>query len=168
MRRIAILTSAMLILCAYPPPTGKAAPAETAKIKASSIQILQVESDEVKLPPEFQIALHENVIQEVTKTKKFQHVYRDGDRSASGAPDLVILHCVVKGFKQGSARERQVTSVAGTTSIKIHVKFAGSDGRVLLEQDVEGKVRLFGENLRATYNLAKNVAKVVDQNFSGP
>ncbi len=167
MRRIATVASALLLLCAFSLAAGRAAPTEKPKIKASSIKVLQVESDEVKLPPEFQIALYENVIQEITKTKKFQHVYRDGDHNASGAPDLVVIHCSVRGFKQGSARKRQVTSVAGATWIKMHVQFAGSDGRVLLEQDVVGKVRMFGENLGATHSIAKSVAKLVDQNFTG-
>jgi hypothetical protein len=35
----------------------------------------------------------------------------------------------------------------------------------VLEQDVEGKVRLFGQGLRAAYNLAKNIAKLVDRDF---
>jgi hypothetical protein len=35
------------------------------KIQASSIQILAVQSDEVKLPIEFQLALYENLIEQV-------------------------------------------------------------------------------------------------------
>jgi hypothetical protein len=167
-RRIAILASALLVLFALPLAAGRAAPTETPKINAASIEVLQVEADEVKLPSEFQLALYENVIQGITKTGKFQHVYRDGDRNASGAPNLVVIHCIVRGFKQGSARKHQVTSVAGATSIKMHVQFVGSDGRVLLEQDVVGKVRMFAENLRATHSTAKNVAKLVDENFNGP
>jgi hypothetical protein len=49
---------------------------------------------------------------------KFQHVYRDGDSNASGAADLVVLHSSIRGFKDGSERARQVTTVAGATSIK--------------------------------------------------
>ena len=36
------------------------------------------------------------------------------------------------------------------------------------EQDVQGKVRFFGENLRATYALAKSINKVVKYNFVAP
>lgn len=142
-----------------------AAEKKPAKFSASAIQILQVQSDEVRLPPAFQMALYENLIQEIQKTGKFQHVYRDGDSGARDVPDLVTMHSTVMGFKQGSARARQVTTVAGATSIKVLVQIATRDGRMLVARDVEGKVHFFGENMRATFNFAKNVAKVVNQSF---
>jgi hypothetical protein len=133
------------------------------KINASSIQILLVDSKEVTLPAEFQIALYENLVSEVQKTGKFQHVYRDGDRNATDAQDLVVLHSTVHGFKKGSERERQVTTVAGATSIYIHCSITDKTGKSLLESDVTGKVRFFGGNLRATYDFAKKVAQIVRQ-----
>jgi len=45
------------------------------------------------------------------------------------------------------------------------VQFTSRDGKVLLEKDLEGKVRFFGENLRATYDIAKKVATVVNDTF---
>jgi len=47
----------------------------------------------------------------------------------------------------------------------VHAQFVTRNGQTLLERDIEGKVRFFGENLRATYNLSKAVAKVVRENF---
>ncbi len=135
-----------------------------AKTVPSAIQILAIEDGDVKLPAEFEMALYENLVTAVEKTRKFQQVYRDGDRNAAAA-DLAFLHTSVQGFKEGSARKRQVTSVAGTTSIKVHVQIATRDGKQLLDRDVEGKVHLFGENLRATYNLAKAVAKLIRETF---
>jgi hypothetical protein len=130
----------------------------------TAIQIRMVEAQEVKLPPHFQMALYENLVQEVTRTGKFQQVYRDGDKRAAGAPDLVTLRSIVRGFKEGSARARQVTTVAGATHIKVHVELVGRDGKMLLDREVDGKVRFFGENLRATYDFAKKVAKLLQQN----
>lgn len=146
-----------------PPAAATAQP--SANLKSSAIQIQQIQADEVKLPAEFQVALYENVIEEVTKTNKFEHVFRDGDRNAAGAADLVILHSTVTGFKQGSARARQVTTVAGATDIKVHLQITDKSGKSLLERDVDGRVRFFGENLRATYDFGKKVADVVRQNF---
>lgn len=148
----------MLLACAMP---GLVQEAKPAKIVPVAIQILKVESDEVKLPPAFQMALYENLIEEVKKTGKFPYVYRDGERAAANVPDLLTLRTIVRGFKQGSARARQVTTVAGATSIKVRVQIATRDGRLLVDRDAEGKVRFFGENLRATYNLAKSIAKIV-------
>jgi hypothetical protein len=135
--------------------------------KASAIQVLMIQSDEIKLPAEFQISLYENLIKQLEKKGGFQHVYRDGDSAAASAPDLVILRSTVRGFKQGSERARQVTTVAGATSIDIHCQFTGKDGATLLESDIKGKVRFFGANLKATYDFAKKAAKIAHDSFSG-
>ena len=135
------------------------------KISASSIQILVFTSDEVKLPAEFQMALYEHVIEELQKTAKFEHVYRDGDRAAADAKDVITLRSNVTGFKQGSERKRQVTTVSGATSVTIHCQFVDKTGKVQLERDITGKVRFFGGNLRATYDFAKKVAKEVQESF---
>jgi hypothetical protein len=133
--------------------------------KVSAIQIQQIQSEDVKLPAEFQVSLYENVIEQVTKTKRFQHVYRDGELNAIDSPDLVTLRCTVTGFKQGSAMARQVTTVAGKTTVTVHVLFTDKDGKSLFENDTNGQVRFFGENLRATYDFGKKVGGVVRANF---
>lgn len=136
------------------------------KAKASAIQVEMIRSDEIKLPAEFQISLYENLVRQLEKQGGFEHVYRDGDRRAADAPDLVVLHSTVRGLKEGSERTRRVTTVAGATSITIHCEFKTPDGKVLLEKDVSGKVWFFGGNLRATYDFAKKTAKVAHDNFN--
>jgi hypothetical protein len=136
------------------------------KMKASSISVALIQSDEIKLPADFQVALYEDLIQQLQKKGGFEHVYREGDRNAANAPDLVVLHSTVRGFKKGSEQLRQVTTVAGATSIDIHCQFTDKDGKSLLERDIQGKVRFFGANLRATYNFAKKAAQVAHDNFS--
>ena len=152
----------VLFLVAYPLLADKKRPA---KIKAAAIQVIMVQSDEIKLPAEFQVALYENLVRQLEK-EGFTHVYRDDDRSAENVADLVVLHSVVRGFKAGSERTRQVTTFAGATSITVHCSFTSRDGQVLLERDVNGKVRFFGGNLRATHDFAKKASRVAQQNFS--
>jgi hypothetical protein len=136
------------------------------KMKASAIKVQMIHSDEIKLPAEFQVALYEDLIQQLEKKGGFQHVYREGDRNAANVPDLVVLHSTVRGFKEGSEMLRQVTTVAGATSITIHCVFSDKDGKPLLESDVKGKVRFFGGNLRATFDFAKKTAQIAHDNFS--
>jgi len=152
----------VLYLVAYPLVAEKKQPA---KIKAAAIQVVMVQSDEIKLPAEFQVALYENVIRQIEK-KGFTHVYRDGDPDTANVADLVVLHSTVRGFKAGSERARQVTTFAGATSITVHCSFTTRDGQVLLERDVNGKVRFFGGNLRATHDFAKHASQIAQQNFS--
>jgi hypothetical protein len=136
------------------------------KIKASAIQVDMIHSDEIKLPAEFQVSMYEDLIRQMEKKGGFAHVYREGDRNAASATDLVILRSNVTGFKEGSQRKREVTTVAGETEIKIHCIFSDKDGKTLLEADVTGKVRFFGGNLRATYDFAKATTKIARANFS--
>jgi hypothetical protein len=136
------------------------------KMKAAAIKVVMVESNEIKLPAEFQVSLYEDLIQQLQKKGGGFHIYREGDRNAENAANLVILHTTVRGFKEGSERLRQVTTVAGATSINVHCAFTDKDGKTLLEQDIKGNVRFFGGNLRATYDFAKKAAQVAHDNFS--
>jgi hypothetical protein len=130
-------------------------------ISTDALQIEPVKSNDVAMSPEFRVAIYENLVEEVTKAGGFQHVYRSGDRRATKAPGLLILRSKVEGFKHGSEKEREVTTVAGWTVIKTDVQLVARDGRVLIDRQVEGKVRLFGGNLKATRDLAKKVARLI-------
>ena len=144
----------------------RAQAAPTQGMKASAIQVLMIQSDEIKLPADFQLSLYENLIQQLQKQGGFQHVYRDGDHNAASATDLVVLRSTVRGFKKGSEMARNVTTVAGKTSIDVHCQFTDKDGKTVLERDLNGKVRFFGGNLRATLDFAKKAAKLSHDNFA--
>jgi hypothetical protein len=138
-----------------------------AKINASAITVMMIQSDEVKLPAEFQVSLYENLIQQLQKNGGFHRVYREGDRSSADVPDRIVLRSTVRGFKKGSEMARDVTTVAGATSITVRCEFTdNNDGQLLLARDVKGNVRFLGGNLRATYDFAKKAAGVARENFS--
>ena len=160
--RCAWVLASVPLLVADPLLAEKERPA---KFKAAAIQVVMVQSDEIKLPAEFQVALYENLVRQLEK-RGFTHVYRDDNRNSPNVADLVVLHTTVRGFKAGSERARQVTTFAGATSITVRCSFTTRDGQVLLERDVNGKVRFFGGNLRATHDFAKKASQVAQQNFS--
>jgi len=148
------------------PPAGpQTAPGQVTseKISASAIQIEPVESKETALPPEFRVGIYENLVAQVGKTGKFPHVYRSGDRAAADAPDLLMVRTRVEGFKQGSQKQREVTTVAGATTIKTNVQVLTRDGRLVVNREVEGKVRFFGGNLNATSDFAKKAAEAIGE-----
>ena len=136
------------------------------KVKASVLKVEMVQSEGIKLPAEFQVALYENLIQQFKKSSGFARILRDGDRNTQDIPDLVVMRSTVTSFKEGSERKRQVTTVAGATSMTVHCQFRDSSGNVLLERDINGKVKFFGGNLKATYDFAKKAARVAHDNFS--
>jgi hypothetical protein len=136
------------------------------KIKVSAIRVEMIQSDEIKLPAEFQVALYENLIQQLGEKGGSWQVYRAGEHNAANIPDLVVLRSTVRGFKRGSERKREVTTVAGATSITVHCQFTDNQAKVLLERDINGKVRFFGGNLKATYDFAKKDATFAQENLS--
>ncbi len=163
---VALLMGASLM--AQPGPAAMPAPAsqQMQKLTASAIQLNRIiPSEDLLIPEDTRVSIYENVLLQLIKTKKFQHVYRSGDRTAAESPDLVILDLIPEAFKPGNQKEREVITIAGATSIKVKVQLTSREGKVLLKKDVVGKVRFYGENLRATYDLAKKVAAVVNQSF---
>src|SRR5262249_4643053 len=110
-----------------------------------------------------------NLLKELNKTKQFRQVLRDGDSSAPEVGDLLILKTAVQSYTPGSETKRAVTTVAGATKLKVLAQLCKQDGQVVLEQSVNGNVRFFGGNLRATQNLAHNVAQAVKKStLPGP
>ena len=88
---------------------------------------------------------------------------RSGDRAANAVPALLILKTTVESYTPGSETKRAVTTVAGATKLKVRTQLCTREGQVVLERVVDGNVRFFGGNLRATHNLARNVAKAIKQ-----
>jgi hypothetical protein len=126
-----------------------------------AIQVEPVQADPGQLPPEFGMAIYENLVADLTKTEKFQQVFRSGDRETQGVVNLLSLHMTLQNFERGNQTERAVTTVAGATKIKVLMKVTNRDGNVLLEKDVQGTVRIFGENLKASFALAKDISNVL-------
>jgi hypothetical protein len=145
------------------PAALEAPKANGSKLSASAIQIEPVDAGNIGIPTEFRAAIYEYLIMRVRESGTFQQVFRSGDRAAAGVRDLVTLHTTVNKFKQGSQMQREVTTVLGSTNVDVDAWVTDRDGRVLLADLVQGKVRFFGENLGATNDLAKHIAKRLKQ-----
>jgi hypothetical protein len=145
------------------PAAPKAPTAQGLKLSHSAIQIEPVDAGDVWIPTEFRAAIYEYLVMRVRESGYFQQVFRSADRAADSVRDLVILHATVEKFKQGSQMEREITTVLGSTNVGVDAWVTDRDGRVLLADRVQGKVRFFGENLGATNDLAKHIAKRLKQ-----
>jgi hypothetical protein len=156
----------LLSALSFAGPLARAQESQPARIKASAIQVMIIQAEKLTLPAEFQVSLYEQLIDQLQQKGTFSHVYRDGDRNAATVPDLIALQCTVVSFKKGSETMRQVTTVAGATSMTLRCQFRDRGGNSLLERDITGKVRFFGGNLRATYDFAKKAASAAGEKFS--
>ena len=128
-----------------------------------SVQVDEVNPGDLDIEPAFRVAIYENLVDELGKTKRFQQVFRDSDRTTSAAPNLLILKTTVQKYTAGSETRRAVTSVSGATKLTVRSQLCSRDGKVVVERTVDGNVRFFGSNLRATHNLARNVAKTLNE-----
>ena len=128
-----------------------------------SVQVDRVNAGDQELAHSFQVAIYENLLDELNKTKQFKQVLRDGDRDASGLPNLLVLQTTVEKYAPGSETRRAVTTVSGATKLSVRSQLLTREGRIVFERTVNGDVRFFGSNLRATHNLARNIAKAITQ-----
>jgi len=161
----ALIAAVLMLLPAGGPAFSQEKPAvkTTATAAPWAIQIEPVSAEEGQLPPDFAMAIYEKLIQEIAKSNKFQQVFRSGDRRAIDVPKLLILTTKLEKFERGSETKRAVTTVGGATRVLVHVQLATRDSQIKVDKTAQGRVRLFGGNLNATQNLAKNIAQLINQ-----
>jgi hypothetical protein len=123
-----------------------------------SVQVDRVDPGEVGLEPSFGAAIYENLLEELAKTEQFKQLFRSGDRNANDVSSLLILKTTVQNYTPGSETRRAVTTINGATKLNVRIQLVTREGHVVLEKVVDGNVRFIGGNLRATHNLAHNVA----------
>ncbi len=128
-----------------------------------SVQVERIDPGQLDLARSFQVAIYENLLDELNKTKRFTQVLREGDSKASGLPNLLILKTTVVKYTRGSETQRAVTTVKGATKLTVQSQLLTRDGKIVFDRTVQGNVRVFGSNVRATHNLARNIAKVIKQ-----
>jgi hypothetical protein len=126
--------------------------------KTWSVQVDRVDPGDVGLEPSFGAAIYENLLEELAKTEQFKQLFRSGDRNANDVTSLLILKTTVQKYTPGSETRRAVTTVNGATKLNVRIQLVTRDGHVVLQNVVDGNVRFIGGNLRATHNLAHNVA----------
>jgi hypothetical protein len=165
-----IICTAAIVTIAMVSPSWL--PAETAATSSGikgdsptqwSVQVQEIDAGDIELAYSFQVAIYENLLEELNKTKQFKQVFRDGDRNAGEVPNLLVLKTTVEKYTPGNETQRAVTTVSGATKLTVRSQLLTRDGKVVLEQKVNGNVLFFGSNMRATHNLARNIAKVITQ-----
>ena len=141
----------------------KSSAASSISVPQWSVQVDRVEPGEIQLAYSFQAAIYESLLEELNKTHQFKQVFREGDRKAGDAPNLLVLKATVVKYTPGSETRRAVTTISGATKLSVRIQLVTREGKLVLDQTVNGNVRFFGSNLRVTHNLARNVAKVIRQ-----
>jgi len=105
LNRKASLTAAILMLQAAL-PSQVLAGTKRSVAEQWSVQVGKVEPGRVNIEPAFRVAIYENLLDELAKTKQFKQVLRSGDRNSTGLPDLLILKTTVEEYAPGSETRR--------------------------------------------------------------
>ena len=159
---LAALTPLIVVITAALPLPVLAGSTEPS-LQNWSVQVGRVQAGDVNIEPAFRIAIYENLLNELAKTKQFKEVLRSGVPRAGDLPDVLLLKTTVERYSPGSETMRAVTTVFGWTKLKVRTQLSTPEGQIVLEREVNGNVRFFGDNLRATHNLAHNIAAVLKQ-----
>jgi len=154
---IALIVAANLLNAVAQPSSGRV----DSSAPRWSVQVAQIDPASVNIDPSFLAAIYESSLAEIGKTNQFNHLFRDGDRTARNVPNLLVLKTTVEKFVPGSETQRAVTTVSGATKLTVRIQLCTRKGQVVLERTVTGNVRFMGSNLKATHNLARNVAKTI-------
>jgi hypothetical protein len=143
------------------PPGASAAATPPKSPLASAILVEPVNAGDISIPAEFRLAIYEDIVEKLQASGIYARVFRSGDHRADGIADLVTLSTEVEKFKAGNQPEREIVTVMGATKVKLNVKLSTRDGAILLDKEVEGKVRFFGENLGVIHDVAKRITDLL-------
>lgn len=144
-----------------PPPKGH----------YKSIGVSQFTAEQgAKIPPDFLVAIANELTEQLRKTKKFELVFLEASNPARVPEPALVLTGIVSEYRAGSRAMRYLVGFgAGKTKVVADVKLTDrKTGQVVLEDKVDGKVVigvLGGDSMGAAKGLAKEVAKVAKKNL---
>ena len=136
------------------------APADKSDASGWAIQVEPLNAGQTSIAPSFLVATYEYMLQQLEKSHKFIAVLRSGDVNAAKYPKLLVLKTDVLAFVHGNEQARAVTTVKGWTKLRVKIDLATSDGRSVLQKEVQSNVRFYGSNMRATETLAHSVGNL--------
>ena len=175
-----ILALSALHLLLFVPSTLAVSPAEgkNGGSQQWSLRVDKVDTGDVRLDPSLESTLHRSLLRELAKTKRFKEVFFSGDRKATEIPDLLILKMTVQEHRpasetrgatpsdagvlgvvaEGFLRLSGWSAVSGVNKLNARIQLYTLEGRLVLDNVVEGDVGFTSDNSRATHNLAHNIA----------
>jgi hypothetical protein len=123
----------------------------------------------VELPPDYQLAIFEDLIKSVAKIKGVTQVLREGETVPEDQPVLLVTGTVTN-YKKGNQAARYLVGFgAGETVIGAHIKcYDATTKELLFEGDVDGRVvmgLMGGKSEGANNGLAKEIAKDLKKTF---
>ena len=149
---------------------GLIASAENNRKQYQAIEIQQFNvKDGIKFPDDYLTSLNNDLQDQLQKLNTFNVRMMESSEGASNQNTMRITGQITE-YHPGSKTARALFGMmAGTTKVKAHIQvFDATDGSLLFEDDVDGKVTYWSPNQDskgATEGLAKEVAKKIKKRF---
>jgi hypothetical protein len=154
------LQTALGTITPAPPATAMTPAGDKTADTGWAIQIGTLKPGDTEISQEFLVATYEYLVEALEKSHKFVAVLRSGDSTAAKYPKLLVLNTDVSKFVHGNEEARAVTTVKGWTKLAVKMHIETSDGRSVIQKDVESNVRFYGNNMRATETLAHSMSEI--------
>lgn len=157
----------LVLFCA-----GSIASADNNRKQYQAIEIQQFAvKDGIKFPDDYLTSLHNDLHAQLQKLNDFNVRMSEASevQTASDQKTMRITGQITE-YHPGSKTARALFGMlAGSTKVKAHIQvFDATDGSLLFEDDVDGKVTYWSpdqDSKGATEGLAKEVAKKIKKRF---
>ncbi len=161
-----MLFALSVLLC-----VGMIASAENNRKQYQSIEVQQFDvKDGIKFPDDYRTSLQNDLQDQLQKLNTFNVRMMENSEAASDQKTMRITGQITE-YHPGSKTARALFGMlAGSTTVKAHIQvFDATDGSLLFEDDVDGKVTYWSpdqDSKGATEGLAKEVAKKIKKRFA--
>jgi hypothetical protein len=123
-----------------------------------NIEVAQFEPGDAGPTASFSAAIRENLLNELTRTKRFNQVLRDDDQRTHEVADVLVLKTKVQNYTQVSKTGLSEVTLTALKEIDVRVQLFTRANGLVLDRLVTGKIRLGDRNLRSTSKLARDIA----------
>lgn len=156
----------LVLLC-----VGMIVSAENNRKQYQAIVIQQFDvKNGIQFPDDYRTSLQNDLQDQLQKLNTFSVRMMENSETASDQKTIQISGQIIE-YHAGSKTARALFGMlAGSTTVKAHIQvFDATDGSLLFEDDVDGKVTYWSpdqDSKGATEGLAKEVAKKIKKRFA--
>lgn len=136
---------------------------EEHRIAIRTVRVSAPVSNEVEAPAAYRALVYERLVDELSKSKRIDHVYREGEPGGNEGCPQYTMQLTFTGFKQGSQVGRAsmgpVGMFVGTTQMAVEMKITDAEGEVKSDDQIKATVRGESESISVAGSVAKKLTK---------
>jgi len=123
-----------------------------------NIEVAPFDPGDAGLTPSFSAAVRENLLNELTRTKRFNLVLRDDDQRTHEVADVLVLKTKVQNYTSVTKTRPSEVTLTAPGDIDVRVQLFTRGNGLVLDRLVTDKIRSGDKNQRSTPKLARDIA----------